>query len=107
MLVSPGGVPRARRGLMHNLFEALMLICFSAAWPASIYRSWTSRQTGGKSLLFLYIVLAGYACGITNRWLQGANFVLAIYFLDAALVATDICIYYRNRRLERVEAPSR
>jgi hypothetical protein len=86
---------------MNNLFEALMLLSFGAAWPAAIYRSWTSRQTGGKSLLFLYIVLFGYACGIVNRLLQGANFVLAIYLLDVGLVATDICIYYRNQKLER------
>jgi hypothetical protein len=40
-----------------------MLVCFGAAWPASIYRSWTSRTVAGKSLVFLIIVFAGYIAG--------------------------------------------
>ncbi|MDR3164685.1 MAG: hypothetical protein LBU13_03825 [Synergistaceae bacterium] len=46
--------------------ETVMLLCFGAAWPASILKSWRSRTARGKSLFFLLIILTGYAAGITN-----------------------------------------
>lgn len=50
-----------------SIFEAIMLICFGTAWPFSIYKSWKSRACAGKSVIFLYIVLVGYAAGITHN----------------------------------------
>ena len=35
-----------------SIFEAIMLICFGAAWPFSIYKSYTSRENTGKSILY-------------------------------------------------------
>lgn len=84
---------------MNNIFEALMLICFGAAWPASIYRSYKSRSIKGKSVLFLYIVLIGYICGITNNILNGINYVLVFYIVDFAFVSVDLGLYYRNKKI--------
>ena len=42
---------------MSSIFEAVMLLCFAAAWPAAIHKSWVSRTARGKSLAFLIIVL--------------------------------------------------
>jgi len=42
-----------------SVFEAIMLICFGAAWPLSIYKSYVSRTTAGKSVIFLYVIFAG------------------------------------------------
>jgi len=50
-----------------SAFEVLMLVCFGAAWPASIYRSYVSRTTAGKSIVFLVVVFAGYLAGITHK----------------------------------------
>lgn len=30
-----------------SIFEVIMLICFGAAWPFSIYKSYTSTSTSG------------------------------------------------------------
>ena len=89
---------------MKDLFEALMLISFGAAWPASIYRSWKSRTTKGKSLLFMLIVLFGYACGIINKVINSADYVLAFYALDCILVSVDLVLYFRNKRIEQAAA---
>ncbi|MEW6593482.1 MAG: hypothetical protein AB1413_01290 [Thermodesulfobacteriota bacterium] len=84
-----------------SFFEILMLVCFGAAWPFSIARSWRSRMTGGKSLPFLYIVLIGYLAGILHKIFFSYDPVIFLYALNGLMVATDIGLYYRNRRLER------
>lgn len=82
-----------------HIFEALMLISFGAAWPASIYRSYTSRTTKGKSLIFLYIVLIGYVFGMINNILNGVNYVMIFYILDFVFVSIDLGLYYRNKKI--------
>lgn len=84
-----------------SVFEILMLLCFGAAWPFSIYKSWTSRRTTGKSILFLFIVLAGYAAGILNKIFHSWDAVVWLYALNSAMVGTDIALYFRNRTLEK------
>jgi hypothetical protein len=78
-----------------------MLLCFGASWPVNIYKSLKSRATGGKSLMFLFIVDAGYIFGIINKLLYSRDMVLALYILNFLMVAFDICLFFRNRRLER------
>jgi hypothetical protein len=80
-----------------SIFEALMLICFGAAWPFSIYHSYKSRTNSGKSLAFLFVVLAGYVSGITHKMLHNLDAVLWLYVLNMLMVAADIVIYYRNK----------
>lgn len=88
--------------MIPGIFEALMLICFAAAWPFSIYRSWVSRTALGKSVTFEYIVVLGYIFGLTNKFVNSDfSYVLAFYVLDIVLVTTDMILYYRNRRLDR------
>lgn len=82
-----------------SIFEAIMLICFGTAWPFSIYKSWKSRACAGKSVIFLYIVLFGYAAGITHKILNDPDLVIALYVLNSLMVLTDILLYYRNVRL--------
>ncbi len=86
---------------MNQFFEAAMVICFGASWPLSIYKSYTSRSAKGKSLLFLLLILLGYVCGIGAKLLSGkVTYVLAFYILNFFMVATDIFLYFRNKRLE-------
>ena len=82
-----------------SIFEILMLVCFGAAWPFSIVRSWKARTTAGKSVIFLWIVLVGYLAGIAHKVLHSNDGVLFFYLLNALLVTTDIGIFYRNRKI--------
>ena len=50
-----------------SVLEALMLLCFGAAGPFSIVRSWKSRSTQGKSMVFLLVLILGYLAGIANK----------------------------------------
>ncbi|MBN1518487.1 MAG: hypothetical protein JW923_00195 [Spirochaetales bacterium] len=84
-----------------SVYEIIMLLCFGAAWPFSIYKSWTSRKTSGKSIFFLFIVLVGYAAGIVNKILYNYDAVVYLYGLNSLMVSADIVLYFRNRRLER------
>lgn len=79
-------------------FEIGMLVCFGSAWPFSIYRSWKSRTTAGKSIIFLWVVLVGYICGIAHKMLYNYDGVVFFYALNALLVLIDIAIYFRNRQ---------
>lgn len=84
-----------------NFFETLMLICFAAAWPPALYKSWTGRTRKGKSLLFLIIIVCGYCAGIIKVILGiGHPYLLVPYTFDATLVLCDIFLYYRNYRIE-------
>lgn len=84
-----------------SIFEAIMLICFGMAWPVSIYKSWTSRTSAGKSVIFLYIVLIGYAAGITHKVLYSRDWIIALYAINGLMVFVDVLLYYRNARLKK------
>ena len=76
-----------------SVFEAVMLICFGAAWPASIYKSYVSRTTAGKSLAFLAIVFIGYLAGITHKVMHDLDGVMLLYILNSVMVFADIMLY--------------
>lgn len=84
---------------LNGIFEIIMLLCFGAAWPVSIYKSYTSRTTAGKSVIFLIIVLIGYIAGILHKVFNSFDFVIWLYVMNAAMVSVDILLYVRNRML--------
>jgi hypothetical protein len=83
-----------------SVFEVIMLVCFGAAWPVSISKSLKTRSNGGKSLVFLLIVIVGYIAGIVNKLLYKPDFVVWLYALNVTMVAIDAALWIRNRRLE-------
>jgi len=87
-----------------SVFEIVMLICFGFAWPASIWKSWTSRNNAGKSLQFLCIILVGYAAGITHKLLYSNDAVIILYCINAVMVTTDIALWFRNGKLMKEDA---
>ena len=89
---------------MNTLFETLMLLCFGAAWPASIYKSWTSSTNSGKSLPYLFIILSGYVSGILFKLTGNRDGVIFLYSLNFILVSIDISIWFRNRKLEQLSS---
>ena len=84
-----------------GIFEFLMLVCFGASWPFSIIKSLKSRSAKGKSLMFMTLVELGYTFGIIHKLLYSRNWVTWIYIALFLIVAFDIALYFRNRRLER------
>lgn len=84
-----------------SIFEALMLICFGAAWPASISKSYYSRSNKGKSFFFIAIVWIGYVSGILHKVLFAYDKVIFLYILNLCMVSVDITLYFRNSRLEK------
>ena len=81
-----------------SIFEIIMLVCFGAAWPFSIYRSYRSRNNTGKSVTFLFVVLAGYFAGMLHKVLYNYDIVILLYGINFVMVSVDILLYFRNRR---------
>lgn len=85
-----------------EIFEAIMVISFGISWPLSIYKSYKSRTTKGKSLLFMLFVIFGYACGIASKLVGGnVTYVLFFYVLNFLMVGVDLGFYYRNGRIQQ------
>jgi len=89
--------------LQPDFFEGIMLVCFGAAWPVSIYKSYTSRTNQGKSVYFLLVILLGYVSGIIFQILSDAqaHLVIALFGLNTLMILIDIGLYIRNKRLTR------
>ncbi len=86
---------------MVQIFECIMLLCFGISWPVSVYKSYTSRSTQGKSLVFMSAILIGYIAGITGKILSGnINYVLLVYVFNFVIVSIDFVLYFINRKRE-------
>jgi hypothetical protein len=83
---------------MHiSIFELFFFVFIACAWPISIARMLKRKSTKGKSLIFSGVVLLGYVFGILHKFLYSPDWVLAVYFLDFALVAADIIVFFHVR----------
>jgi len=82
-----------------SIFEALMLLCFGAAWPLSIYKSYKSKSVQGKSPYFLVVVIFGYIFGIINKIIVRYDVVFYLYVLNLIMVLIDLALYFRNVKL--------
>jgi hypothetical protein len=84
-----------------------MLVCFGFSWPANIAKSYKARTTQGKSLLFLIFVIFGYFCGIMAKILSASiNYVIVFYIINIVMVIADLCLYFRNRAIDRRAKPA-
>ncbi len=89
-----------------SIFEAIMLLCFGAAWPVNIYKSWKTASSVGKSPVFLILLIVGYISGITNKILYHPDIVLYLYVLNLIMISMDFALYFRNKHLDRIRAQS-
>lgn len=85
-----------------SVFEVLMLLCFGAAWPFSIYKSLKSKTNNGKSIIFLFVVMIGYLSGILHKIFYSYDPVIYLYALNFIMVGTDAFLWFRNGRLNRI-----
>lgn len=83
-----------------SVFEAIMLICFGASWPVSIWKTYTVKNPVGKSVGFLLLIIIGYVAGIINKFMGKVDWVLGLYILNLVMVSADLIlvIYYRKLR---------
>lgn len=81
-----------------------MLLCFGAAWPFSIYKSYKSASVSGKSLVFLLILLLGYLAGIMHKLFYSYDRVIILYIINCIMVSIDTALYLRNISRNRVAA---
>ena len=83
-------------------FEIGMMICFGIGWPMSIWKTLRTKQSAGKSVRFLLIVITGYICGILHKIFFYYDFVIYLYILNLAMVLFDLylTILYKKRTKE-------
>ena len=79
-----------------------MLVCFGISWPFNIAKSLSSRTAKGKSVAFELLIIAGYLCGLVGKLILGnLSYVVFFYITDILMVAADLVLTLRNRRLDR------
>ena len=92
-----------------EILEMIMIFSFGASWPLNVMKSYKARTTKGKSLAFLCLIELGYVAGIAAKLLNPVYmdsfaqkwYVLFFYVLNFSMVGVDLCLYFRNRRLDR------
>lgn len=109
--------------ILTDLLEAITIFCFGLSWPISIRKSYVSRTAKGKSLFFEVFILIGYAFGIARKTVQvlalgypaadattlaTVIFYLSFFFyvFNFIAIAIDICLYFRNTRLDKMREES-
>jgi len=86
-----------------SIFEAIMMVCFGISWPAAINKTIRSKNPAGKSLLFLWLIITGYICGIIHKLLQPeTDWVIWLYAVNLLMVATDLFFVCKYRRAIRI-----
>ena len=89
-----------------ELLETLMIIGFGVSWPLSIYKSYTSKSTKGKSILFLFCIAIGYVCGIIYKLIsKNLNLAFWFYIPNVLMVSTDI-IFKQDNNYKVIQAKS-
>lgn len=91
---------------MSELFEIIMVICFGCSWPLNVIKSYQARTTKGKSLIFLLLVFIGYIFGITSKLIAPSFkwYVMFFYVLNLIMVGTDLLLYVRNYRIDKMNS---
>ena len=95
--------------MLSEILEIIMIVSFGASWPVNVFKSYKSRTTKGKSLLFLCLIFFGYIAGIASKLVNEAYmasfaakwYVLFFYVLNFLMVGADIVLYFRNLHLDK------
>ena len=94
---------------MSEILEITMILLFGASWPMNVMKSYKARSAKGKSIAFLLLIFVGYIAGIASKFCNAeymASFsskwyVLVFYFINLTMVGIDICLYIRNKALDK------
>ena len=80
-----------------DIFEVIMLVCFGAAWPFSIYKMLKTKRSNGKSVYFLAVILTGYVAGMLFEYFGERNLVILLYILNTFMVSLDLGLTVKYR----------
>ncbi len=87
---------------MSEILETAMLICFGLSWPINLVKNIKAKTAKSTSLKFLLLIIFGYLCGIAAKLVnQQYNYVLAVYFLNLAVVGANLIVYFINRKNDK------
>ena len=87
---------------MQNILETVMLICFGLSWPINFIKSLKAKTAKSTSLPFYLLITVGYIAGIAAKFIGGnINYVLIAYFINILFVILNICVYFRNKTLDK------
>ena len=97
---------------MSEILEVIMIVSFGLSWPMNVLKSWKARTAKGKSVAFLCFIVFGYIAGIASKFLNKSYmaqfatkwYVLIFYILNLLMVSTDLVLYFRNKRLDKLAA---
>lgn len=95
---------------MAEILEIIMIVSFGASWPLNVLKSYRARTAKGKSLAFLCLIFFGYIAGIASKFVNPSYmeqfaekwYVLFFYFLNLIMVGMDLIMYFRNKRLDKI-----
>ena len=89
---------------MGELLETVMLVCFGASWPLSVYKNMKSHTAKSMSLPFILLIIGGYVAGICAKCAaHNYSYVLVVYIINLAAVLTNLVVYFINRSYDRQE----
>ena len=87
---------------MSSIMETIMLICFGLSWPLNLIKAYKAKSAKGTSLPFILLITTGYIAGICAKLItHQINYVLIAYFINLAIVALNIVVYFRNMMLDK------
>lgn len=89
-----------------QVFEAVMLVCFGFSWPLDIINTLRVKQSSGKSMVFMSLIVTGYVAGVAAKFIHSSisgrplPAVTLLYGVNIVLVAADMFVtsHYRKGR---------
>ena len=93
---------------MAQLLEATMLLCFGISWPISLVKNIRAKTAKATSVWFILLIMTGYVAGITAKLISHATgYILAVYFLNLAVVSCNLAVWFVNHARDRREEKNR
>jgi hypothetical protein len=103
-------MPRTAEPVMshHEIFESIMLLCFSCSWYFSIFRMLRVRRASGKSAQFVVLICTGYVFGLAAKLVlhdQTGELspVFWLYLWNLGVTLFDLYLVLHFSRQERLE----
>jgi hypothetical protein len=95
----------------HEVFESLMLLCFSCSWYFSIVRMLRVRRASGKSAQFVVLICTGYVFGIAAKYFDWQTTgvlspVVWLYAWNLLVTGFDLALVLHFSRVERDAEPA-
>ncbi len=94
---------------MSEILEIVMVVSFGISWPANVMKAYRSRTAKDISPMFLCLIFFGYIVGIASKFTNEAYmasfaskwYVLVFYILNLVMVGINICLYIRNKGIDK------